>query len=130
PDVLGKDRSRFIGRHTLILGAGYSAATVLQNLEFLHRENPATKVSWAIRRIGQAMQALHNDPLPARAALTKMSLNLADHPPAWLQYLGNCVLERIEESGGNFGVTLRYMETDLALAVDEVVALVGYSPDA
>jgi len=62
-----------------------------------------------------------------------MSMKLADHPPEWLQYLGNCVLERIEGGGGTnekIGVTLRYMETDLALAVDEVVALVGYSPDA
>src|SRR5207237_2873745 len=61
-------------------------------------------------------------------------MKLANDPPAWLQYLGNCVLERIDGEGGGrggkFGVTLRYMDTDLALAVDEVVALVGYSPDA
>ena len=133
PDVLGKDRPRFSGRHTLVLGAGYSAATVLQNLELLHRENPQTRASWAIRRIGQAMQALHNDPLPARAALVKISMKLAEKPPPWLQYLGNCVLERIEgdaKTTGKLGVTLRYMETDLAMAVDEVVAVVGYSPDA
>jgi hypothetical protein len=133
PDILGKDRARFAGRHTLVLGAGYSAATVLQNLEILHRDSPQTKASWAIRRIGQAMQALHDDPLPARAALVRNSMRLIDKPPSWLQYLGTCVLERIEggvKDGGKIGVTLRYMDTDLALAVDEVVALVGYSPDS
>jgi FAD dependent oxidoreductase len=130
PDILGRDRERFIGRHTLVLGAGFSAATALLNLEQLYRENNATKVSWAIRRIGQAMQAIHEDPLPWRAALVEFSIGLADHPPPWLQYLGNCTLEQITRSGGQFTVTLRYNETDLSLAVDEVIPLVGYAPDA
>ncbi|MEA2711737.1 MAG: hypothetical protein QOF78_4338 [Phycisphaerales bacterium] len=129
PDLLDRDGTRFAGKHTLLLGAGYSAATALLHFEQLYRENPATKVSWAIRRVGQAMQAIHGDPLTARARLVEFSIGLADHPPPWLQYLGNCVLERVEESGGKLGVTLRHMSTDLALAVDEMVALVGYAPD-
>lgn len=128
PDITGRDRDRFIGKHTLVLGAGYSAATVLLGLEALHRENSKTRASWAIRRIGQAMQALHNDPLPARASLVKHSIAVANSPPSWLQYLGNCVLERIDAEK-QIGVTLKYMETDLALVVDEVVALVGYGPE-
>jgi hypothetical protein len=87
-------------------------------------------VTCAIRRIGQAMHAIHDDPLPARAKLVEFSLGLADHPPPWLQYLGNCALEQIGESGGQLAVTLRYNETDLALTVDEMIALVGYAPDA
>ena len=130
PDILGRDKPRFIGRHTLVLGAGFSAATALLNLEQLYRENQATKVSWAIRRVGQAMKAIHDDPLPWRAALVEFSIGLADHPPPWLQYLGNCMLEQISRSGGEFDVTLRYRETDLALAVDELIALVGYAPDS
>jgi hypothetical protein len=131
PDILGADRARFAGRHTLLLGAGFSAATALQNLGALTRQFPSTRVSWAIRRISQALQAIHDDPLQARANLTKSSLRLADDPPQWLQYLGNCTLERIDEGeGAKLGVTLRYGETDLALAVDELIALVGYSPDA
>jgi hypothetical protein len=47
-----------------------------------------------------------------------------------LQYLGDCSLERVDANGGKIGVTLRYHETDLALAVDEMIALVGYAPDA
>ncbi|HYO09583.1 MAG TPA: FAD-dependent oxidoreductase [Tepidisphaeraceae bacterium] len=129
PDVLGADREHFAGRHTLLLGAGYSAATVLHGLGRLHREDPRTRVSWAIRRVGQALEAIHDDSLPARASLVKGSLELANHPPEWLQYLGNCTLERID-AGAQFGVTLRYVETDMALVVDEVVALVGYAPDA
>lgn len=135
PDILGRDRARFVGRHTLVLGAGYSAATALLNLEQLYQEDRATKVTWATRRVSQAMQAIHGDPLPARARLVEFSIALADHPPPWLQYLGNCVLEQVDANGGGgggkIGVTLHnpYMKTDLALAVDELIALVGYAPD-
>jgi thioredoxin reductase len=130
PDILNRDRDRFVGRHTLVLGAGFSAATALLHLGQLYEENHATKVSWAIRRIGQAMHAIHDDPLPARAKLVEFSLGLADHPPPWLQYLGNCTLEQISENDRKLAVTLRYNQTDLALAVDEMIALVGYAPDA
>ena len=130
PDILGRNRNRFIGRHTLVLGAGYSAATALLSLEQLYRENSATNASWAIRRVGQAMHAIHDDPLPARAKLVEFSLGLADHPPPWLQYLGNCVVEGVERSDDQLAVTLRYNDTDLALAVDEMIALVGYAPDS
>jgi hypothetical protein len=138
PDVLGRDRDRFTDRHTLVLGCGYSATTVLHGLERLARDHPRTRVTWAIRRLGQALQAVHNDPLEARANLVRASLKLADHPPGWLQYLGSCVLERVDPAGpgatagddGTIGVTLRHGQTDLAMHVHEVVALVGYVPDA
>jgi hypothetical protein len=130
PDILNRDRARFIGRHTLVLGGGFSAATALLHLERLYQADRATRVSWAIRRVGQAMHALHDDPLPARAQLVAFSLGLANHPPPWLQYLGNCVLERVDDGTGLLAVTLRYNNTDLALAVDEMLALVGYAPDS
>ena len=130
PDILGRDRARFIGRHTLVLGAGFSAATALLHLEQLYQADRATRVSWAIRRVGQAMHAIHDDPLPARAELVAFTLGLADHPPPWLQYLGNCVLEQVDGGDGLLGVTLRYNDTDLSLAVDEIIALVGYAPDS
>ena len=132
PDVLGRDRERFQGRHTLVLGAGYSAATVLQWIEHLHQHVDAeTKASWAVRGVEPTLRAIHDDPLPARASLVAHSIKLADHPPPWLQYLGDCTLERVDgnHGGAKLGVTLRYRDTDLALAVDEMVALVGYAPD-
>jgi hypothetical protein len=131
PDVLGRDRGRFLGRHTLVLGAGYSAATVLLWIEHLHQHGDAnTKASWAVRGVEPTLRAIHNDPLPARASLVAHSIKLADNPPPWLQYLGDCTLERVDASTGpKLGVTLRYRDTDLALAVDEMVALVGYAPD-
>ena len=49
PDVLGRDRSRFVGRTTLVVGMGHSAANTLLNLAQLAREESGTRIMWAIR---------------------------------------------------------------------------------
>ena len=49
PDVLGRDRERFAGRTTLVVGMGHSAANTLLNLAQLAREEPGTRIVWAIR---------------------------------------------------------------------------------
>jgi hypothetical protein len=49
PDVLGRDRARFTGRTTLVVGMGHSAANTLLNLARLAREAANTRVVWAIR---------------------------------------------------------------------------------
>ncbi|MCW2713833.1 MAG: dependent oxidoreductase [Frankiales bacterium] len=52
PDVLGRDRGRFAGRRTLVVGAGHSATNTLLNLARLAAEVPGTSVVWAIRGPG------------------------------------------------------------------------------
>ncbi|MDN3495165.1 NAD(P)-binding domain-containing protein [Planococcus sp. APC 4015] len=49
PDVLGRDRALFAGRHVTVVGAGHSAANTLLALVTLAREEPGTTVSWLIR---------------------------------------------------------------------------------
>lgn len=49
PDVLGRHRSRFAGRTTLVVGLGHSAANTLLNLARLAREETGTRIVWAIR---------------------------------------------------------------------------------
>lgn len=49
PDVLGRDRARFAGRRTLVVGAGHSAAGTLLALGQLVAEVPGTTAVWAIR---------------------------------------------------------------------------------
>jgi thioredoxin reductase len=49
PDVLGADRERFSGRHTVVVGAGHSAANTLLALARLAQRAPGTRVSWVIR---------------------------------------------------------------------------------
>ena len=54
PDVLGADRDRFAGRHTLVVGAGHSAANTLLSLAELAAVEPGTEVTWAIRAAAPA----------------------------------------------------------------------------
>lgn len=129
PDVFGADRDTYAGKHTLVLGCGYSAATVLAGFQLLGAESPTTRVSWAIRRPGQALRALNDDALEARRNLVQLSMMLAKSPPAWLQFLGNCAVESFAPQNGQVHVALTQEQTSLSLTVDRIIALVGYLPD-
>jgi hypothetical protein len=135
PDPLGHDRGRFIDRHALLLGCGYSAATFLKDIEQLNRAHANTKVTWAIRKPGQALQAIDSDPLPARRNLVEASLRLAEDPPGWLTFLGSAAVELIHQRQGRFVVDLITANQPdggparRTLQCDSVVALVGYGPD-
>ncbi|MDI2130159.1 FAD-dependent oxidoreductase [Yinghuangia seranimata] len=71
PDVLGRDRARFAGKHALVVGMGHSAANTLLSLVELAEAEPGTRVTWAVR--GASVARLYGggdaDGLPARGAL-------------------------------------------------------------
>ncbi|MBD7993931.1 FAD-dependent oxidoreductase [Arthrobacter sp. Sa2CUA1] len=71
PDVTGRDRARFAGKHVLVVGAGHSAANTLLALGELATQEPGTRISWAIRRTSAASVYGGGDldGLPARGAL-------------------------------------------------------------
>lgn len=70
PDVLGRDRAQFAGRHTTVVGAGHSAANTLLGLVELARQEPGTTVTWLIRN-AQAVRVSSSadDELADRARL-------------------------------------------------------------
>jgi len=66
PDVLGRDRDRFEGRHVTVVGAGHSAANTLLALAQL----PGTRVTWAIRNAAAVrVTTSADDELSARASI-------------------------------------------------------------
>ena len=70
PDVLGRDRGRFAGRHTTVVGAGHSAANTLLGLVALARDEPGTKVTWLIRNAKAVrVSSSPDDELAGRAQL-------------------------------------------------------------
>lgn len=70
PDVLGRDRDRFAGRHTTVVGAGHSAANTLLGLADLAREESGTTVTWLIRNAQAArISSSPDDELADRAKL-------------------------------------------------------------
>jgi hypothetical protein len=50
PDVLGRDRSRFAGKRTLVVGSGHSAIGSVLGLVELASEDENTSAAWAVRQ--------------------------------------------------------------------------------
>lgn len=70
PDVLGRDRERFAGRHTTVVGAGHSAANTLLALAELTEQEPRTRITWLIRNASAArVTTSDDDGLAARASI-------------------------------------------------------------
>jgi thioredoxin reductase len=71
PDVLGRDRDRYAGRRTAVVGAGHSASTTLLDLGELAEQVPGTEIVWVVRGSDQARTYGGGaaDELPARGAL-------------------------------------------------------------
>jgi len=134
PDVLGDAQERFAGKHILVVGAGYSAATVLTQLTQL--SGNATRVTWITRGEGDApIERIENDRLGARDALAVCANGFASgaevsgkeasvvHFPATriltVAYRSKTDDFEVELSGGQSG----------KFVFDRVIANVGYHGD-
>lgn len=133
PDILGAERGRYAGMHTLLVGSGMSAATNVVVLAELAHSEPETRVTWVTRREGPAaaggpVTVLENDPLPERASLARQANALAK--------AGRCVtwcprtlVEEIQrDAAGQWAVILSGEHTGVVQA-DHVLASVGFRPD-
>lgn len=132
PDILGADRGRYAGKHTLLIGAGTSAATNVIALAALAASEPATRITWITRREGPAaaggpVTRRVNDPLRERAELARRANEIAAGGKVihWPQ----TVVERVARAdGGSFTVELCGQRA-LTIQVDEIIANVGFRPD-
>jgi thioredoxin reductase len=128
PDVLGRDRARFAGRHTTVVGAGHSAANTLLGLAELRRREPATRVTWLIRNASAVrVSSSDADELADRAALgSRVDRLVAD---GTIELLDRFEIVRLSPAGdhvvvtGSRGGELVTHETDL------VVNATGFRPD-
>ncbi|MGI8979094.1 MAG: hypothetical protein ACR2FY_07710 [Pirellulaceae bacterium] len=137
PELLGQDRSRYAGKHTLLIGAGFSAATNAVALAQLVRETPGTRVTWITRREGPAaaggpITLISGDRLPERERLAREANALAGDPSSDIRYWPGSVVEAIEESGGgeshSFQVSLAGPREGKH-TFDRIIANVGFTPD-
>ncbi|SEJ35228.1 Pyridine nucleotide-disulphide oxidoreductase [Arthrobacter sp. yr096] len=80
PDVAGRDRATFAGRRVLVVGAGHSAANTLISLSELAKQEPDTRILWAVR--GDSPDKVYGggdaDGLPARGQLGSRLRRLVD----------------------------------------------------
>jgi thioredoxin reductase len=130
-DILGAHRSRYAGKHTLLVGAGYSAATNAVALGELQRENSGTKLTWVtLQDRAVPIPNIPNDPLPVRRSLTDRANALAVDENR-CEFIPGASVERIEVAeDGATAVTIRKpAKQDRVIHCDRILANVGYRPD-
>ncbi|MFF0369889.1 FAD-dependent oxidoreductase [Micromonospora sp. NPDC005087] len=130
PDVLGAARDRFAGRHTLVVGAGHSAANTLLSLAELAESTPGTEVTWAIRTTSptRTYGGGDADALPARGALGS---RLRAHVDAGrIRLLTGFSVHALTPTGGRVTVVVRHADgSEESVTVDRIVAATGFRPD-
>lgn len=131
PDILGRDRARYAGRRTLVVGAGHSAAHALLALAELAREAPQTRLVWAVRspQLTRVFGGGRADALPARGALGTALRRLRDH--GGMDFHAGLHLTRIEAAGAQLrvhgtGADGQPLSLD---GIDEVIGATGQRPD-
>jgi hypothetical protein len=127
PDVLGRDRARFAGRHTTVVGAGHSAANTLLGLVELAREEQGTTVTWLIRNAQAVRVSSAADELADRAPLgSRVDRAVADGRITVLDGFeiirGRRGADRVELVGHRGGDVVTHR-------TDVVVNATGFRPD-
>lgn len=128
PDVTGRDRARFAGKHVLVVGAGHSAANTLLALGELAEQEPGTRISWAIRRASAAgvYGGGDLDGLPARGALGSRLRRLVEDGRIELHTSFTITGFKSAESLSVAGAT---PSGETQLAVDLLVPATGFRPN-
>jgi flavin-dependent dehydrogenase len=128
PDVLGSDRARFAGRHTLVVGAGHSAANTILGLVELARQEPGTSVAWAVRTASPTrVFGAGDDRLAARGRLGSIVHDLVDSGEVTL--IDGFEIDDVTPApGGGVTVSGRRRDAGLEVAADVVVGATGFRP--
>lgn len=126
PDVKNRDRQAFSGRRVLVVGAGHSAANTLISLSELAKEEPDTRILWAVR--GPSAQKVYGggdlDGLPARGQLGSRLRRLVESGAIELRT--GFGIKALHD--GADGVTVQSGDGRTVLA-DVIVPCTGFRPD-
>ena len=132
PDVLGRDQSRYAACHTLVVGAGYSAATTVVNLAKLAARQPETRLTWLTRRTAAdgPLRRIPNDRLAHRDELALHANTLANDASSPVTHLGGAGITAVDLDPATDQWTVQLSGGDRSsIQVDRIVANVGYRPD-
>jgi glycine/D-amino acid oxidase-like deaminating enzyme len=126
PDVLGRDRGRYAGKRTLVIGSGHSAFNAVLDLADLARREPGTEVVWAVRRadVGLMFGGGSRDALPARGSLGERLRRLVESGE--VDFVTGFRVERLART--ERGIVVECGERVVG-PVDEIVATTGFRPD-
>jgi thioredoxin reductase len=118
----------FAGKHTIVLGAGHSAATAVIELARIAEANPGTTVTWVLRRgvTGATFGGGTADELPQRGALGLRAKQAVQDGHIGL--VTGFRTERIRLDTAGRAVLIAEDGRELPPA-DQVVVLTGFRPD-
>lgn len=130
PDVLHRDRGRYAGKTTLVVGAGHSAANSILGLAELAKTSANTAIIWATRsdNLTRVFGGGDGDGLPARGKLGAELRALTENGS--LSLAQNFRIESLRDVAGKLEVTgIRSGEAYALTGVDSIIASTGQRPD-
>ena len=127
PDVLGRERARYAGRRTLVVGSGHSAFNALLDLATLADDAAGTEIVWAVRRpdAAQLFGGGGNDQLEARGALGTRLERLIDQ--GRVRLVTGFRVARVLDAGR--ALVVESDDGSRLGPIDEVVVATGFRPD-
>ena len=127
PDVRDRERARYGGRRTLVVGSGHSAFNAILDLVSLGDEVRGTDVIWAVRRtdIGLMFGGGGKDELEARGALgTRLEESVRN---GRVRLVTGFRVARVLDAGG--ALVVESDEGERLGPVDQIVVATGFRPD-
>lgn len=128
PRLDDEDRARYAGKHVVVAGTGASAKTALIALASIAEGDPATRISWLVRRArsADAFGGGENDELVERGALGLKAKEVAGSGGV-TTVTGFRTSEVTQEADGS--LALESFDGQVVRGVDEIIALTGFRPD-
>ncbi len=130
PDILGKDKNRYLSKRIAVIGSGHSAINSLLELATLKEQNSEIEILWVMRkqRVEDAYGGENLDALEARGKLGSRIHRLVDSEvvkvitPFRTQYIkgDNGKINLIGDKNG---------EMDTISNIDELIVNTGNRPD-
>ncbi|MGL6075968.1 MAG: monooxygenase [Fimbriiglobus sp.] len=131
-DVLGARRAVYAGKTTVVIGAGYSAATMVCDLVTLAEADQSTWIVWLTHGPKTSpLPRLANDPLKERDRLAAKANHIAARCDGNLEYHAQAVVEECLSLGQDkgFKLTVKIAGKPMVYEPERVIATVGYRPD-
>ncbi|MDP9028631.1 MAG: NAD(P)-binding domain-containing protein [Actinomycetota bacterium] len=129
PDVLGTDQARFAGKHTVVVGAGHSAANTLIALARLAERAPGATVTWVIRNETPIrVYGSEDDELDGRASIGAATHDLVESGKVALlnRFLVDDV---VPAEGGRVSIVGTRAGEAASMDADTVVVATGFHPE-
>ncbi|PZO56104.1 MAG: flavoprotein, partial [Leifsonia xyli] len=128
PDVLGADRASLAGKHTVVVGAGHSAANTLIGLARLAKDEPGTRVTWLIRNPSAIrVSSSPDDELADRAKLGSHVDQLVH--TGQITLVDSFEISRLQPHDDGVRLVGRRRGDEAFLDADVVVNATGFRPD-